>query len=324
MFRSSFWRWQHLIIAFSSVVLMLIALPISNAGASSTSLRRATATSYPDTTNSYYETTTSYSVLYNQGCSDGSATHNGVTILDFGRPAYYNSNYGTLLFNTLNFASDSAILSAAEAYADGYWNCSPYWPQLSIALGTNNSCSTGSPCCSSGCSKEPPSFSYAGQLWQWYIHQLATYISNKGYTSQEGVSGADDAEPAYDPKYTNTYNFLYGYNCCASSTYYLYALWDYGSLESGYWTNSQEYYVAYGAIADWPFPEIYYTNMASQWENLDLWAHQQNMGFYVQGVMSEYPYDSSLTPHQGYDAMLSKLQSYSQTSQSNIPYLTDI
>jgi len=104
-------------------------------------------------------------------------------------------------------------------------------------------------------------------------------------------------------------------------------MWDYGSLEPGYWSSSQEYQVAYGYTPDVPFPEIYGSTNAQQWESLDLWAvaHEGHaMTFW--GVTSEYNsgYSCGYSAHQAYDAMLSQLQSDPSTYQSSIAYLTDI
>src|SRR5205823_13778740 len=98
---------------------------------------------------------------------------------------------------------------------------------------------------------------------------LQSYIAGKGWTRNESSSAGEDAEPAWDPSYSNTGNFLAAF---AARSGYTYPMWDYGSLEPGYWTPSQEYQVAYGYLPDVPVPEIYGEGNAREWESLDLWA----------------------------------------------------
>jgi hypothetical protein len=76
--------------------------------------------------------------------------------------------------------------------------------------------------------------------------------------------------------------------------------------------------------ANFPFPEVYYSSMSENWESLELWAVANRGGsMLMMGVTSEWP-DGALTPHEGYDAMLSQLQSHASTYQSSIDYITRI
>jgi hypothetical protein len=274
----------------------------------------ARAAAYPYTTTSYYESTASTSTLFNQGCAAGSAEAVGAIILDFGRPAYRDGAYGTMLFGSGGFASNVSILSAMKAFADGYWACSPFDTRVVIARGTSNYCHTGS-----SCSLLPPSYTAAGSYWGTRTDDLAAYIANSGYSSQESSAAADDAEPAWDPGFTSTHDFIAGYNASAD-----WLMFDYGSLESGYWSRANEYYVAYTG-ANFPLPQVYYSSMAASWENLELWAVANRGGpMLMLGITSEWPAPGTLTPHQGYDAMLAQLQSHASTYQSSLAYLTDI
>ncbi len=275
--------------------------------------RDATA-AYPYTTRSYYESTTSTSTLYNQGCTAGNAGAVGAIILDFGRPAYRDGAYGTKLFGSGGFASNVSILAAMKAFADGYWDCSPLRTQAVIARGTSNYCPA-----TSGCSLLPRDYAAAGSYWGTRTNELTTYIANSGYSSQETSAAADDAEPAWDPAFTSTHDFIAGYNSTAE-----WMMFDYGSLESGYWSRSNEYYVAYTG-ANFPLPEVYYPSMAASWESLELWAvENRGVSMWMTGITSEWPVPGTLTPHEGYDAMLDQLQSHASTYQDALDYLTDI
>jgi hypothetical protein len=269
---------------------------------------------YPYVTTSYFESTTSTSTLFNQGCSAGTAGAVGTILLDFGRPAYKAGAFGTMLFGSGGFASNVSILEGIKGFADGYWNCSPLRTQVIIARGTSNYCPDGS-----GCSLPPPSYIAAGSYWGRRIDDLADYIANSGYSSQETSAAAIDAEPAWDPDYESTHDFIAGYNSATA-----WFMFDYGSLESGYWSSAAEYYVAYTG-ADFPFPEVYYSSMAASWETLELWAvANRGTSMLIVGVTSERPAPGTLTPHEGYDALLAQLQSHASTYQSSIDYLTRI
>jgi len=277
----------------------------------------AAAGAYPSTTRSYYEHNTDATTLYNQGCNAGNARQTGVAILDFGRPAYNGSQYGTIDFGG-HFDGPGAVRSAAENYASGFWDCTPInGPFMSIAIGTNNSCST----CSS---YAVPNFTGAGAAWAYNVIALNNYITSPpSFASQEDGTGADDLEPAWST-YTKAGNFVDGYNNVTT-----WAFWDYGSAETGYWTLGQEYHLAYGAADDFPFPEIYYSGQAPEWEQISLWgASYGNYGaMYFPGVTSQWnpAYTTcGYTPHESYDHLLSELKTHSSTSQSSLAYITDI
>jgi hypothetical protein len=274
----------------------------------------AVAGAYPYTTRSYYESTTSTSALYSQGCTAGSAAADGAIVLDFGRPAYRDGAYGTMLFGSGGFASNVSILAAMKSFADGYWNCSPSHTAVALARGTSNYCPR-----ESNCSLLPPDYAAAGTYWGLRTSELANYIAGSGYSSQESSAAAVDAEPAWDPVFTSTHDFIAGYNGSAS-----WLLLDYGSLESGYWSRAEEYYVAYTG-ANFPLPEIYYRSMAESWEGLELWAvANRGSSMLILGVTSEWPTPGTLTPREGYDAMLDELQSRASTYQDSLDYLTRI
>jgi hypothetical protein len=309
------------------LVAGLVALANPSAVASPNPLPASPGGSYPPVTTSVYETGTNGTTLYNQGCTAGKASQSGVVFLDFGRPAFRTTTreYGSIGFAGM-FLANVDILSGMEHYAKGYMTClsSSSSAKLSLARGTNNSCSNEDKmCCPAGCGSQPPSFTAAGNNWAIRTKNLADYLSSQGWTSHLSASAADDAEPAWDPAFTNTGNFLSGF----ANTYgYTYTMWDYGSLEPGYWTSSQEYSVAYGYLPDVPFPEIYSSTNATEWEGLAKWAaaNQKKMKFW--GVLSQYVSGKScgLSATQGYDALLAALNGDASTTQTSIPYLSDI
>jgi hypothetical protein len=132
-------------------------------------------------------------------------------------------------------------------------------------------------------------------------------------------------EPAWEPGYTHTRDFVAGYN---GSTTEPEALYDYGSAEPGYWTTAEEYYVAYGALYDFPLPEIYYSGQPPEWEQISLWGSANGAygAVYFPGVMSQYRdgYGCGFTPHESYDRLIAALQSHSATYQASLDYVTNM
>ncbi len=187
------------------------------------------ASTPPPPSSSRYMSTTDAATAYAQGKVDGQAGRRGATILDFGRPAMSGVTSGTLDFAG-HFDSDAAILTAAERYADAYYDYSPSYTVMHLMLGSSNSCGTGQPCggivC--GCGLQPTSFTGWGQAWGRTTTALESYLRAKPsyYTTVMHGDAADDAEPGYDPAFTNTANLLAGY--AASSPR---PLADYGSLD---------------------------------------------------------------------------------------------
>jgi len=285
------------------------------------------ASTPPPPSSSRYMSTTDPATAYAQGKVDGQAGRRGAIILDFGRPAMSGVTSGTLDFAG-HFDSDAAILTAAERYADAYYDYSPSYTVMHLMLGSSNSCGTGQPCggivC--GCGLQPTSFTGWGQAWGRTTTALESYLRAKPsyYTTVMHGDAADDAEPGYDPAFTNTANLLAGY--AASSTR---PLADYGSLDGGpccsAWTAAQQYQVAYGFAPDVPFGEIYYAGQAAQWAALDHWSvvnkgHKMTMF----GVLTQYPH-GGYSPSQGYTQMLTDLNTlYPDTGQSSIQWLSNI
>ncbi|MDE3091699.1 MAG: hypothetical protein KGJ80_20190, partial [Chloroflexota bacterium] len=79
----------------------------------------------PAATASRYMSTISPTILLNEGCNQAGANQNGVVVLDFGSPRYVTPTYGTRLFGAAGFASTAQVATAAQAWLQGYWNCSP-------------------------------------------------------------------------------------------------------------------------------------------------------------------------------------------------------
>lgn len=234
----------------------------------------ASAALYPDSTTSYYEQTSSRAALYLQGEAAGKAGSEGIVILDFGRPANDGAGYGTLGFGT-RFISLSAVVAGVESFVTAYFRYAPPGLTLDVAVGTSNSCGTGQPCGARicGCIDEPASFYAFGAAWALTVERLRSWAyalgATGGYRDVVRVVAGDDAEPAYDPGYRNTYELLLGYAQTVGGQEP--AMVDYGSAE-GFWTDAQLFQVAYGFPPDVPMPQIYFAYQASQWAHLLAYA----------------------------------------------------
>lgn len=248
----------------------------------------------------------------------GTAGLSGIVILDFGEP-YYSGAEGTYTYGNA-FASDSDIVNAAEGFLDGFWNCSGSAPQLRLAIGSSNYGShTGTS---------------AGQAWGDAVNSLNSYISSKGYGSQEYARGAFDAEPGWDTEFTRTSSWVDGYNATTKSP-----LYDFGSADDcpygGFsgncdgWGQHGLWYISWGNTDAYPVPEIYQNSMAQQWYTESVYSSTSEsngrLGFL--GTMTQYAAcgcgGSTYTPAQGFDTLQNLLNGDSRTSY-NMSYSTDI
>jgi hypothetical protein len=328
---------EHLRRAAGRLVVTAVAVA-AFAGWAAVHPSLASASSPPVTT-SIYVTTESASTMETWGCTQGGSGKSGLIILDFGRPAYRSSDnaYGTINFDGTNgkFLPNGTIQTMMQQFAFGWWSCSGVNPQVTLAWGTNNCAqdSTDSNCpalasCPNGSSPCAPSFSTAGQKWGAFVTSFAGYLINQGFSSQESAAAGDDAEPAYNPGYSQSRNFVGSYN--SSSDYLIY---DYGAAYSGPWTDSDIYFMSYGALNSLPVPEVYTGStgppptspQANEWEGVAKWGYSNGTygAPYFEGVMCVIG-SGYLPCDPAWNAMLNALQSSSETTQSTIPYLTHI
>lgn len=298
-------------IAILAVSVAMFGIPII-----ALNVPAAFAYTAPARTASIYESTTSTTTLANQGIAQAGNNRSGVVVLDFGRPAQSGSTNGFIDFGG-NFVSLSSVLSAVESYATAWYGYSSSTPFLIIAIGTNNSYTANSGSCP--CSDQVANLQNWGEAFAGIVNSFSTFISNESYYTQESAAGADDAEPAFDPQWGDTHSLLVGYNTDSSLT-----MWNYGSNESGYWTNAELLEAAWGFPDDVTIGEVYTATMASNWENLILYDRSQstyhtNMIMY--GIMTS---DAYLSVTASYNDMMTDLNSHSSTAQSGIEYVTSI
>lgn len=233
---------------------------------------------------SYYMTTTTdvYGLGYKRGqqYEAQTTTQNGVVILDFGSPFYYAGDYGTLLFDYTNVIYTPQIKSAVMAFSHGVWNGldSDYESFLTIIVGTNSSGSYVTP--------------EHGQAWGTMINELNTWLVSQGYNSQIAIVGGSDMETNFRAP-SEASEWVDGYSVTGS-----YPVYNYGNAsgcpldypptepehQSGIvarqcdvqgWTQEDVFYVSWGSIRAFPFPEIYNIQGANaqQWYRIALYKN---------------------------------------------------
>ena len=270
----------------------------------------------PAHTTSIYEQTVSTALLAQQGCTAAQDVP-GLIILDFGAPMYSNGRFGTHLFSG-TFASDARILAALKSFVDGAWNCHSDSTNLKIAIGTTNynrlpDGNTGK-------------WYQAGTDWGGLVDSVQQYIANNGYDGQLSAYGADDIEVAW-ASYSETASFVNGYHAATTQL-----LVDFGDDPGGAnpspWTAEQLWEVSSGSPNSAILPEIYFNDVATMdWEVFDSWAcAHKGTALPIIGVITEYPYENSLSPDDAWVALYSAMGNDDCTAQarSGLTYLTNI
>jgi hypothetical protein len=241
-------------------------------------------------TTSYYEQDASATNLYLQGERAGQAGMQGIVILDFGRPASDGTSDGTLAFGR-TFVSFADIVGAVQNFIIAYYNYAPADTTIDVAVGTNNSCGLLQPCGAviCGCPDEPSNYITWGRELAAAVVALRAwsteYGSVNGFTDTVRVAAADDAEPAFDPGYYNTYDVMEGYAQAVGGS--VPPMVDYGSAEPGFWTEDQLLQIANGFAPNVAMPEIYTADQVNQWANLVAYANtSHNEAVTIYGVLT--------------------------------------
>lgn len=272
--------------------------------------------SKPQTSASYYILSSDPNRAYSAGCQQGladartSPPTNSLVVLDFG--GQFADGSGSLLIGTALKVTNAQIEAIAEAFAHGYWYCtgSDYSSVLTLVIGTNNSYYD---------------VNYnGGQTWARIVADVAAYDQSKGYAAQVVAEGGNDMEPAWADVTSSrawvdgfaslgsAFDFDYGSaDSCSTSSYLN------GSCANG-WSQSDVWYVSWGASAARALPEIYYANNAAQWTMLALYGaefHGSSGSISFSGPLDTYPlWTSSNTADQAWQQLLNDLNGYGETS----------
>lgn len=289
----------------------------------------------PSYTTSRYMSTINSTTLYNEGCSFGQLQASQgqnqnpsgtVVVLDFGRPGYQNGTYGSWIFNN-SFASTASITTAAENFLQGYWNCTPYWPNVRLAIGTSNYGSSAD-------------FNAHGKAWGTMINNIASWISQKGYGYQESIAAANDMEMSWNAA-AKTRSWADGYASTSSWAYYDFGdaggcpqqeLSYNGSCNNG-WKQEDVWYVSWGVAPAYVLAEMYNTAgaQAKQWRYLSLYSYKTHgYSIYISGSFTQWQAcqgrscpGTNNSPSTGWAQLWDQLNADSRTAQT-LRWSTDI
>lgn len=282
----------------------------------------AKAVTPPSATTSRYMKTTDSAVLYNEGCNAGKIPQHGIVVLDFGAPAVSGTTYGSIIFSNA-FRSTAQISTAAKQWLLGYWNCSPSWPQVTLAIGTSN--------------YRGQTNASHGRAWAQMVNGVVAWIVQSGYGSQLDVAGASDMELDWNTA-AATRAWADGYDGADTRGYFNFGdaagCPPYGSCNNG-WTQADVWYVSYGVSPAFPLPEIYTTNgsMAAEWYRLSLHGYTAHgSAMWIVGEMTQYQAckdtgnpctGTNNTPSAGWNQLYSRLNADPRTAQPLL-FSTDI
>lgn len=232
------------------------------------------AATYPGALVSYYMNTVDPAVLFDMGCSvgtarsNGSAPQDGLVILDFGQPQLRSGVYGAYAFGGRGYVTITQMRTAALEYAHGFWRCTGanLTAHVRIAVGTTNFNNWSK--VNGLTNAELTAF---GKAWATMVNNINSDISARGYQRQADAVGAADIELGWGD-YASAKLFADGYTTAFRWPYY-----DYGDAAGcppagtcAPWTQDQVYNVAWGFGPAWGVPEIYLQNgvQAQQWQKI--------------------------------------------------------
>lgn len=264
--------------------------------------------------------------LYDDGAVEAAASAGGITILDFGAPCFEPATlaWGTQLLNSQSCTPDSTLVVLAQAWLRGYQaNPKRSASRYILAAGTSNSLTAAIP----GNTMTPAQMSAHGQAW---FGSVVNPIAGVARTLPVPVAiwAGNDIEESSDGNWYDgrtTGAWVDGYAaasraskpCTASRGGLMVDYGDYVPNEPG-WSQAGVYHVAWQAAPACPFPEIYNTVNASEWESINGYADSIGLErLQFTGVLSEDGASGTLSAAQSWTALRSA------TGQS-APYLSVI
>lgn len=282
----------------------------------------------PAVTPSYYEYYSFYSQcttspdpncpLYQQGASTHSPSQNGLLVLDFGSPCYVpgTSIYGVEMFFQPTCIPDTSLQPLVENWISGYESQNATSTvNLTLAIGTSNSYNG----VDSNYALTNAEMTASGQSW---YQNLVAAIPTSGLNAPLTIWGASDMEQAGDNQWSTgapTVAWVQGFSsaspassgCPLNQSGYLADYGDDilgGSGSADGWTVQQVYLVSWGLPAACAEPEIYYSDMAAEWQALSQWAiGNGDTAIQFSGVMTEVE-AGTLSPNDAWSALQSDTQ----------------
>jgi Fibronectin type III domain len=217
------------------------------------------------------------------------------------------------------------LVTALEAYIDGYASTQNYNAPVIIAVGVNNDIDVRYE---------------TGKIWaRQVINPLAAYVKAKRYRNMT-IAGANDMEPGFIGTPAQTKAWLKGYLANTSAKFVFN-----GSADgcdwtkangrcNNHWTAKDLYWLAGGAAPTRiiSLPQIYNTTMAKQWKYISLTGvlgHHPKINF--GGPLTEWTacyaqhgHCGSLANNTAWTALWNQLRSDRRVSQLSLNYGTDL
>jgi hypothetical protein len=205
----------------------------------------------------------------------GSRPKKAIVILHFGSPKMQGSTYGTWLPTTENFVSIPDAQAIAYAFAYGYYVNVNSGPHLNIVLAINNDALASD-------------LSAAhGAAWASMVNNLnSQFSSNCCIASQVNAFGGGDFEVDYSEA-SSVRTWISGYSASSYWRLVVDAGADACPTTSGYgdcsaqhhtWTTDDVWWVTWGSVPSWPFPQIYSSVADDQWYWIDKYSIAQGFG----------------------------------------------
>lgn len=331
-------------------------VPWQSAGAALPQLFPPATSAPPTSTSRYIRDLTGSAahdvpLMQSRGCTDARANpagHKYLITLPMG--AQYtdiNGGWGVALSAVGTPISNSAVVTAVDAYVDGYASCMASYSQLLLSIATNNDSGEYPPPASNpnGCPSVPagaadPLGAAGGQVWATQIvNAIQSHAATKG---QITVGGGNDIEPgfagceneaeawtkAYFAATGQPYTFIGSADGCPYS-----GLGETGTCNYG-WTQLQMYNLAYGFSPSHsvPMPQVYYLHsMDYQWVNISaVGVANGKPAIQFGGPLTEVTACqqagscSSVSGGQAWNALWSDMAQLPKTKTSGMPYSTDL
>ena len=267
---------------------------------------------------------TDAALMRSMGASDAAhnpSGHNYLILLQIG--GQDQADQGVLLSATARYVSYSAVVSAMDAYLDGYATRQQPYAPLTLAIGTNNDVDVSAS---------------AGITWaRTIVSPVAGYAASR-YAGIV-VAGANDMEPGFSGSVGATRSWLSGYLSATSAPFVFNGSADgcstarTGAVCNNGWTMADLQWLSGGAAPSRTIslPQIYNYAMPLQWKYISLTgtnAGRQRINF--GGPLTEYTACSqagscgSITNIDAWNQLWAAISSTPATRQPQLPNGTDL
>jgi hypothetical protein len=267
---------------------------------------------------------TDVALMRAQGVADATANvsgHGYFMLLHTG--GQDQSRGGVILSATSQFITYAQLVTAIDAYVDGYASAQKPSAPAIIAMSTNSdidvSATTGA--------------SWANSVVDQVVAHARTYTSIQ-------IAGSDDIEPGFTAGVASAMAWEQGFLGATTAPFIFMGSADgcswtaiNGSCNNG-WTAAQMYQMAAGMAPTriLAIPQIYNTTMAQQWKYISLTgAVAGKPKVNIVGALTEHTACQqaggtcfSLTAGAAWTALWNALRSDARTSVSSLPYSTDL